>query len=157
LWSSDGRWIYYSIGRISFWKIPWDGGTAVQVSNFGGKADPRLSGDGRSAYYMGQVSKGGVHRLDLASSNDTIVAGTERAMYRNWALAGGGIYFVEDTAPTLLRFLDFRTNRVKTAANLPGKPNTRKRGLAISPDGSSLLYTSVDNEIGDIMLIEGIR
>jgi Tol biopolymer transport system component len=157
LWSSDGRWIYYSIGRISFWKIPWDGGTAVQVSNFGGKADPRLSGDGRSVYYMGQVFEGGVHRLDLASSNHTIVAGTERAMYRNWALAGGGIYFVEDTAPTLLRFLDFRTNRVKTAANLPGKPNTRKRGLAISPDGSSLLYTSVDNEIGDIMLIEGIR
>jgi hypothetical protein len=35
--------------------------------------------------------------------------------------------------------------------------NVKRHGLAVSPDGSSLLYTSLDTEIGDIMLLDGIR
>jgi hypothetical protein len=57
----------------------------------------------------------------------------------------------------VLRFLDLVTHRVSGLIDLPGKPNTRRHGLAVSPDGSSVLYTSVDTEIGDIMMLEGIR
>jgi len=38
---------------------------------------------------MGEVTQGGVRRLDFASGADTVVAGTEHAVYRNWALGAG--------------------------------------------------------------------
>jgi len=57
----------------------------------------------------------------------------------------------------VLRFLDLETHRVEQLMNLPGKPNVKRHGLAVSPDGSSVLYTSLDTEIGDIMLLESIR
>jgi eukaryotic-like serine/threonine-protein kinase len=156
-WSPDGRSIYYSQGRVSFWKMPWNGGTAVPAAKTGAKMDPRVSDDGRHVYYMGEVTQGGVRRLDLASGVETVVAGTEHAVYRNWALGGGGIYFVEGVATPVLRFLDLNTHRISRLVNLPGKPNVKRHGLGVSPDGSSLLYTSLGTEIGDIMLLEGVR
>jgi Tol biopolymer transport system component len=156
-WSRDGRSIYYSQGRVSFWKIAWNGGTPVLVAKTGARMDPRVSDGGKHLYYMGEVTQGGVRRLDLASGAETVIAGTERAVYRNWALGGGGIYFVEGAATPVLRFLDLKTHRVSWLANLPGKPDVKRHGLAVSPDGSAVLYTSVDTEIGDIMLLEGIR
>ena len=119
--------------------------------------DPRVSDDGKYVYYMGEVAQGGVRRLNLATGADTVIAGTEHAVYRNWALGGGGIYFVEGAASPVLRFLDLETHQGSRLINLPGKPNIKRHGLAVSPDGSSVLYTSVDTEIGDIMLLEGIR
>jgi len=81
-WSPDGRSIYYSQGRVSFWKIPWNGGTSVPAAKTGAKMDPRVSDDGRHLYYMGEVAQGGVRRLNLATGGDTVVAGTEHAVYR---------------------------------------------------------------------------
>jgi len=156
-WSSDGRWIYYSQGRLKFWKIPWNGGAPVLVANTGAKMDPRVSDDGQHLYYMGEITNGGVRCLDLASGVETVVAGTERAIYRNWALGRGGIYFVDGAEAPMLRFLDLKTHRVSLLAALPGKPTTKRRGLAVSPDDSALLYTSVDTEIADILLLEGVR
>jgi len=108
-WSRDGRSIYYSQGRVSFWKIAWNGGTPVLVAKTGARMDPRVSDDGKHLYYMGEVTQG------------------------------------------------LKTHRVSWLANLPGKPDVKRHGLAVSPDGSAVLYTSVDTEIGDIMLLEGIR
>jgi hypothetical protein len=117
----------------------------------------RVSDDGDTFITWVEGMTGGVRRLDLASGAEMAIAGTERAVHRNWALGGGGIYFVEGGKPPVLRFLDFRRHRVSRRMDLPGRPNVKRRGLAVSPDGSSLLYTSLDTEIGDIMLIEGIR
>ncbi|HXB73498.1 MAG TPA: protein kinase [Candidatus Acidoferrales bacterium] len=156
-WSRDGNWIYFSKGRISFWKIPWNGGTPVMVAKIGTRMDPRVSSDGQSIYYMGEVTKGGVRRLNLETGEDTLVPGTEHAIYRNWALGQTGIYFVEAGSPPQLRLLDFKTHRTTQLSTVPGSPTTKRRGLAVSPDESTLLYTSIDAEIGDIMLLEGVR
>ena len=73
-WSRDGQWIYYSRGRVSFWKIPSKGGKPVPVANTGARTDARLAKDGRYLYYMGESPKGGIRRLDLGSSTETVVA-----------------------------------------------------------------------------------
>ena len=59
--------------------------------------------------------------------------------------------------PPQLRYLDFKTQRTSLISALSGSPTTKRRGLAVSPDESTLLYTSIDAEIGDIMLLEGVR
>jgi Tol biopolymer transport system component len=160
-WSPDGRWIYYSRGRASFWKMPRNGGTPVLIGPTGDKLDARVSDDGQYVYYMTEGMAGGVaggiRRFDLASGAETIIAGTEHAVYRNWARGRGGIYFVEGAGSPVLRFLDLATHGVSGLISLPGKPNVKRHGLAVSPDGSTVLYTSLDTEIGDNMLLEGIR
>jgi eukaryotic-like serine/threonine-protein kinase len=159
-WSQDGNWIYFVNARRDLWKIPSSGGTALHVVDQLGLNDPRFSADGRYLYSMklqGPIVNGGIRRLELASGAETMVGGTERAVLRNWTLGRNGIYFVDAPAPYVLRFLDLKRHRVSRIANLPEKPTSRERGLNISPDGTSLLYTSVDTQIGDIMLIEGIR
>jgi eukaryotic-like serine/threonine-protein kinase len=160
-WSPDGRSIYYSRGRASFWKLPWNGGTPVLIGPTGDKLDARVTDDEQYVYYMTEGMAGGVaggiRRFDIVSGAETVIAGTEHAVYRNWALGGGGLYFVEGAAAPVLRFLDLASHHVSQLVNLPGKPSVKRHGLAVSPDGSSVLYTSVDTEIGDIMLLEGIR
>jgi Tol biopolymer transport system component len=131
-WSRDGRWIYYSRGRTDFWKIPWNGGTPILVAEHGGRMDPQLSEDGQNLYYMGETMKGGVRRLDLTSGAETVIAGTEQAVFRNWALSRDGVYFVEGAAHPALRFLNFSMNRVTQLA--PSRKTnceqTRARDLA---------------------------
>src|SRR5260370_11104305 len=134
-----------------------NGGTPVLVARTGAKMDPSVSDDGKYLYYMGEVTEGGVRRLDLASSAETMVAGTERAIYRNWALGRNGIYFVEGMTAPVLRFLDLSTHRVSQVAILPGQPTINRRGLAVSPDASALLYAPLDPKIGTIILTTAIR
>lgn len=157
VWSRDGRWIYYSQGRQALYKIPWNGGTPVKLP-VRGKLDPQFSVDGKSLYFMVENTReGGIRRLDLASGSESVITGTERAIKRNWALARDGIYFLEGETKPMLRFLEFQTNRIRTVADFPGVPYANSHAFAISPDGSSLLYTSVDTDIGDIMLLEGVH
>ncbi len=156
-WSADGAWIYYSLGRLSFWKIPSAGGTPTELLGGAGLMDPRPSPDGRFLYSMTSARRGGILRRDIVAGTEEAIPGTESAVYRSWALAHGGIYFVKDAAPPQLWFLDFKTRHVRSVMSLPGPPARTARGLAISPDGSTLFYCSKDTEIGDIMLLQGIR
>jgi Tol biopolymer transport system component len=53
-WSRDGKWIYFvsdNTGALQVWKIPAEGGQAVQVTKKGGLAAPVESPDGKTIYY----------------------------------------------------------------------------------------------------------
>ena len=53
-WSHDGKWIYFSStrsGREEIWKMPSNGGEAVQITRNSGDV-PQESPDGRFLYYM---------------------------------------------------------------------------------------------------------
>ncbi|PYT24912.1 MAG: hypothetical protein DMG57_27035 [Acidobacteria bacterium] len=53
-WSHDGRWIYFDSARAGeqqVFKIPANGGEAIQVTREGGFA-PLESPDGKSLYYV---------------------------------------------------------------------------------------------------------
>ena len=55
-----------------------------------------------------------------------------------------------------LRFLDFSTGEIKTTATLPEgtEPNA---GMSVAPDGSALLYSRIENQGSDLMMIENFR
>ena len=53
-WSHDGKWIYFSStrsGREEIWKMPSNGGEAVQITRNSGDV-PQESADGKFLYYM---------------------------------------------------------------------------------------------------------
>jgi uncharacterized protein YdeI (BOF family) len=58
------------------------------------------------------------------------------------------------TAPASIQFLSFADGAITTIIAI-AKPVFL--GLTVSPDGKSLLYTQIDQEVSDLMLVERFR
>jgi hypothetical protein len=59
--------------------------------------------------------------------------------------------------PPTLEFFDFASRRATRLANLEREPTRFEPGLAISPDGRTILYTQTDQADSDIVLVENFR
>jgi Tol biopolymer transport system component len=75
----------------------------------------------------------------------------------NEAIAKGGVYFAPSAASRpSIQFLDFNTNRIATVARFEKRLSSfgESGGLALSPDGKWLLYTKIDEQGSELMLVE---
>jgi len=154
-WSHDSQWIYFAsakAGRNEIWKVPASGGSSTQVTTHGGSVAAE-SPDGRSLYYLGhaggelwQKSLGGGSERKLIDSVDQ----------RNFAVAEQGIYYARANPGSgwSLRFLNLATGADTRIAEFT-KP--AMLGLSLSPDRRTLLYTQLDDEGSDLMLVENFR
>jgi hypothetical protein len=140
------------------WKVPADGGRAVQVTKQGGFAAFE-SRDGRTLYYTKGLTVEGLWRVPTSGGDETPVVDFPKVGYWGyWALARNGAYFVNtDVRPYALEFVDFGTRRVVRIATLPKPPVAWESGLALSPDERSLLYLQVDQVNSDIALVENFK
>lgn len=74
----------------------------------------------------------------------------------NWALTRNGIYFFDDShsgTKTGVKFFDFATDKKVSIANA----DWSCCGLAVSPDGKSILYTHSEIGESNIMLVKNFR
>ena len=55
-----------------------------------------------------------------------------------------------------IRFLNFESNRIETVAAIPSKLLLGPRGMAVAPDGRSIVYSLNDVTLGNIFLISGL-
>ena len=151
-WSPDGNWIYYTstaTGPWQIWKLPVDGGQAVQVTKHGGQ-NPFVSADGTTLYYISQ---------DYAHVwQKRLPDGEERQFdeipallsWNGWQLASKGMYFAARGTPSelrvhpfgsrpralvLLRYLDFATGAITTVTTLT---LTLPGGIAVSSDARTV-------------------
>ena len=96
-WSRDGRWIYFwsqRTGSSQIWKIPSQGGPAVQVTTHGG-LDAFESSDGylyygkerRKGVSSGKQKEDGVWRVPVGGGREEPVL-EHRARLRNTRAAG---------------------------------------------------------------------
>jgi Tol biopolymer transport system component len=160
-WSPDGKWLYFwatieKVGQV--FKVRTEGGTPVQITKKGGYR-PRVSLDGRRVYHM--AWSGEIWSASVDGGDERPVAGMPARSgkwYADWAPTDSGIYFIDGDPPRPgIHFLDFATAKVRRLADIPGRPEIGGGGLALSPDGRSLLFSQVDEIASDIMLIEGFR
>jgi eukaryotic-like serine/threonine-protein kinase len=156
-WSRDGRWIYFDskrTGEQQVWKIPADGGEAIQVTWDGGFA-PLESPDGKFIYYTkGDTS---VWRLPVEGGQATKLIENLSSL-RNLIIVSRGIYFVPQQVTALgssIEFLDFATNHTKRVARF-GK-SFGIGGLSLSPDGRWMLYSKADQVGSELRLVENFR
>ena len=78
--------------------------------------------------------------------------------YRNLALVRSGLIFVPVRNTSSLEFLNFATGKIRTLANVDRSIfNINYAGLAVSPDGQSILYTQVEQAGSEFMLMENFR
>jgi eukaryotic-like serine/threonine-protein kinase len=157
-WSRDGQWIYFYSDHgkapIEIWKVPFKGGSPVQVTKNGAVYGIE-SDDGRFLYYA-KLEAGGIWKMPLEGGEETHVSDQPMGWF-NWALTGNGMYFLNVTVtPNKLEFLDFATREITPILTLE-KPAPPFGGLAISPDRKALLYSQIDEDDSYIMLVKNFQ
>jgi Tol biopolymer transport system component/DNA-binding winged helix-turn-helix (wHTH) protein len=161
-WSRDGRWIYFTSnrgGRLQVWKLAVDGGQALQVTEQGG-FDPVESPDGQWLYYTADRGSSAIWRMPTAGGREMPLFDFHQKNYsRMWTVTDEGIYFAVPQSPThaSIKFFSFATNSQKTVAGVEGNLRSNVSGLAISPNGKSLLLLLVTQRGSDIMMIENFH
>ena len=161
-WSRDGQWIYFSStrgGSMQIWKAPSTGGPASQVTKLGG-FEGFESVDGKYFFYAKGRAVPGIWRVPVSGGEETLVVDSHQAgLWRYWALADKGIYFATAEVPSrpIIEFFNFATRKISFIARLDTPLFRTDPGLAIAPDGQSLLIVQMDQSGSDIMLAENLR
>ena len=157
VWSSDGRWLYFTFDT-NLWKVPVQDGTAVQITKKGG-ASSRESRDGQYLYYT-KGDEPGIWRVAVSGGEETpVIEEFPNYLAGYWDLVDDGIYFVDDkTSPyPTIRFFDFADRRKTSVATLAGPAVPWAGGLTVSPDRRSIVYTQSTYTRSEIMLVENFR
>jgi Tol biopolymer transport system component len=161
-WSRDGQWIYFGSdrnGSLQIWKVPSTGGPAVQVTSHGG-FEGFESLDGRHFYYAKGRDIPGIWRIAVGGGEETPVLDHHGAgLWRSWAVTEQGIYFATAETPNrpIIEFFSFATRQVTPIATIDKPISSRVAGLSASRDGRWIVYTQIDHQNSDIMLMEGFR
>jgi eukaryotic-like serine/threonine-protein kinase len=161
-WSRDGRWIYFSStrsGTTAIWRMASAGGAAVRVTSgagFFGQESP----DGRFLYftkawdYPGPSSASEIWRMPVAGGDETLVV-TGIKSYRNFVVGRRALYYAHsESGRDSIRAHDLSTGREKLVLEL-SKPIAP--GLSLSPDERYLLFSQVDDEGSELMLVDNFR
>jgi Tol biopolymer transport system component/DNA-binding winged helix-turn-helix (wHTH) protein len=158
-WSRDGKWIYFYSGHdpgaYQLWKMPFAGGSPVRVTANGGVYAIE-SEDGRFLYYA-KYTGCGVWKRSLETGEESRLPINVCNWYE-WAVARGGIYFLNPDFPPngRIEFFDFAH-----AQSIPifalDKPASEFGGLALSPDGKSLLFGQTELNESYIMVMKNFR
>ncbi len=153
-WSQDGRRVYFTSdrsGRNEIWKIPADGGEAVQVTRLGGAA-ALPSPDGRYLYYVKEPSPPGLFRMPAeGGEEEQVLPDLGPSRHASFGVTAKGVYFRQDNR---IQFLDTATGRLSTITSLDKQLYT---GLCVSPDDAYVVSAQVDRVTQDLMLVENFR
>ena len=154
-WSNDGKWIYYSspaTGRNEIWRVPSQGGAPVQVTRNGGLVAFE-SPDGAALYFTKTENDATLWKSGLDGSGETAVV--QGVAHRGFAVTADSVYYlrVDRTGETIRRFR-FATGE---DTRIAGLAKTAYLGLALSPDGRYLLYSQIDQQGSDLMLVDQFR
>jgi Tol biopolymer transport system component/serine/threonine protein kinase len=156
--SPDGKWIYFAsrrTGRFEVWRMPAEGGEAMQVTRNGGSW-PLVSPDSKEVYYLGPDGVD-VWKVAGGGGQETRVLGP----VWEFAVAAEAIYFIETgtgfykgSTGTSLKFFSFAKGTTKKVSYVKLQPSN---GLSISPDGRYVLAALIDPFVCDLMLVENFR
>ena len=158
-WSRDGRWIYFDSARSGeqqVWKIPANGGDAIQVTRDGGFA-PLESPDGKFLYYVKSLVETSLWKIPVGGGQATkILEGLSD--YLDLAIVEGGVVFVSTRDTASLQFFSFATNKIRSLAKFD-RPIALGAGggLTVSPDGRWILCTHFEQAGSELMLVENFR
>jgi Tol biopolymer transport system component len=158
-WSHDGKWIYFAstrTGREEIWKMPSNGGEAVQITRNSGDI-PQESPDGKFLYYMkGWPEAVTIWRAAVDGNQETKVLDSVDSD-GEWTVGTEGIYFFT-TADKMghrdICFYGFATGQIRKILTIQRPVNNL---IAVSPDGRTILYPQSDQSGSVLMLVDNFR
>ncbi len=157
-WSRDGRYLYWSSDRAgvrSIWRAPAGGGAEERVTREAGSYSHEAV-DGRTLFFM-PATLGGAPLLaaDIGGTTERTVV--ECVSYRGFAAHAAGLYHVGCGLPQARQAPLYLRDPATGRDRLLGTLDRYELGLAVAPDGKSILYGSIQGEGSDLMLIENFR
>jgi Tol biopolymer transport system component len=158
-WSRDGDWIYFysshDPGAYQLWKMPFNGGSPVRVTTTGGVHGIE-SMDGRFLFYS-KFHECGIWKKSLDTSEESRLP-INVCHWFDWDLTRDGIYFENlDFPPNgRIEYFDFAHGH-STPIQVLDKPVSPYSGLALSPDGKSLLFGQSELNESYIMVMKNFR
>jgi Tol biopolymer transport system component len=160
-WSPAGDYIYYTSDRegfLSVWRKPVNGGAAELVRRHA--TAPFLSADGKYLYYARGGNEPGLWRTELAADREEPVIPTLRPeMWGSWAVSADGIYFIDppskDRSKGTLQRLG--ADGMVTVLREISHPVGWDGGLAVSPDGKTVLSAQVDRNDSDLYVVSNFQ
>lgn len=163
-WSRDGQWIYFASNRGSkvfqIWKVAIKDGAAlqstpIQITRNGGFAAAE-SWDGQRLFYTNPSAPGIWSVARDGSRESSLWQSPIPDSWSNMAVVDNGIYFLAANSKSTsdIEFLSFRTKQLARVGTLQ-KPSFY--GLALSPDGKSLVYSQKDRDDFQILVMANFR
>jgi len=157
-WSHDGHWIYFW-SEQNIWRVPVTGGRREQLTQGGAWYFACESADGKNLLYQSSKGKGGalmIVPLNGGPARQVLAC----VSYAAFIAGPKGIYYVAcDAGPdppvNLLDPASGRSRRLMTLDKIEYRMPAS--GLAVSPDGNSILYARLGDAADDLMLIENFR
>lgn len=152
-WSRDGKSIYFTSHAPStagLWKIALDSGQEQRLSwreTHAGAESP----DGREFYFF---HDGWIWKIPSAGGKETKLV---RAAANSLAMTAKGFYFEAERAAeghTPIHFFRFDTGAVEPIV-MTAKRGLR--GLSAALDGRHIIYSQLESEGSDLMLIKNFR
>jgi Tol biopolymer transport system component/DNA-binding winged helix-turn-helix (wHTH) protein len=161
-WSRDGKWIYYSDNRDGsrdIWRVPASGGTAERLTHTGTGFLAYETWDGTSLLYQPKFGDSPLLVMPL-SGGGALRSLADCVRPAAFAPAGRRIVYVAcgpGTRPALhsLDVVNGRDQVLGTLEHFP--PAMLGVGLAVSPDGKTILFRGLPRRGSDLMLIENFR
>ena len=155
-WSRDGMWLYFMSSRSGtgeVWKLPTKGGAEVQLTRHGGWMAIEAP-DGKSLYYSSGDANSKLYRSATDGSGETKVL--DSLFGRSFAVTSDHVFYLrrEENGEHTLRSFAIAT---KVDARIATILKPTINGLSLSPDGKYLIYTKVDSQGSDLMLVENFR
>jgi hypothetical protein len=112
--------------------------------------------DGKYLYYTTGRS---IERLGPLESQSPVQASllTLPSILAQLALHDDSLYYIavdEAAHSAVMRQLNLPTGRVSDVVRIPRQPHM---GLSVSPDGSSIVYSQLDQHGSDLVLVENFQ
>ena len=156
-WSADGQYLYFGSLRGGTWnvfRVAANGGAATQITKNGGQRSA-VSADGRWLYFWKLNDEIWRLPIDRQGPEELVVPGFWHIAGVDWAIGNGAMYFLAQGKKTagdgvgIYRF-DLKT---RVAVEI-GSTAKSANDIGVSPDGSSILYSQLDSDQTDILLLE---
>lgn len=156
-WSRDGRFIYFCsdrTGRPQIWKVPSQGGDPVQITRRGGLYGVETF-DRKSIYYTSANSPAEVWVTSANGGEESPVLHNVLG-HASIALGRDGLYYLSGTGTSRAE-LDFLRFADHTSQMLATIDHPVHAFLSSSSDGRSVLFTQMDSQDRDLMLVDPYR
>jgi Tol biopolymer transport system component/tRNA A-37 threonylcarbamoyl transferase component Bud32 len=155
--SNDGRWIYFSStrsGTRQIYRMPAEGGTPVQITR--GGAFATVAVDGKWLYYA-TSNPSQLWKAPAEGGEESVVTEDRWSNPLSFAVTRSGVYFVSRTlgvASLSLKMYRFSDSKLLDLGRFEKAPFLQ---MAVSSDEKWLLFTRLDSQVNDLMLVENFR
>jgi Tol biopolymer transport system component len=155
-WSRDGQTVYVCStrsGSYQIWKVDLASGKMTRVTRNGGRFGIESS-DGKDLYYTVTADVSVLRKLSLDSgAEQDIVA--KVTTFPGFDVTAKGIYYLNSNGSGAdgIFYFDFasRSSQYMTSLDRPAG-----NGLSISRDGNRILFTQLERDFGNLMMIQNL-